>query len=333
MKAEQAYRRALRQWFALANTQIRRDLTKRIRKDFTTELTDWDFIEQQGQTILKPVTLRVIKSGGEAAYETMNIQGAFSLLNVNAVAAAERETARMVQQVTKSTKAGIRHAIQTGISDGKSMPKIAKELRPMVGLTKNQTQSVENFRDKLERKGAKNIDRKTAKYSARIHRQRTQTIARTESATAQSIGYVEGMRDVGVEKVEFSAYWDADEECLALQGNEYELKDTGGVIPQHPNCRCAWLPVVGSLSADAVVNAPRPKQFKEAQIKTLLGRLKASAITVAQAVRAKAALRRLGYAGATTEGALPVRVTPGVIMPKKPKKKSTSLKREFAHAY
>jgi len=33
------------------------------------------------------------------------------------------------------------------------------------------------------------------------------------------------------------------EECFELEGTIYELEDAYGVIPVHPNCRCAWIPI------------------------------------------------------------------------------------------
>ncbi|MCK5606634.1 hypothetical protein KAR91_32330, partial [Candidatus Pacearchaeota archaeon] len=214
---ELSYRLAVRKWWLIQNKQIRKDLNQMIKKDVTADLTDWEFIEQEGERILSPVTLKIVQSGEEAAYATMNVKGSFSLVNVASVKAAKEFTAELVREVTEATKSGIRHAISEGIAEGKSMDKIARELKPMVGLTENQTRSVLNFRTDLEEKGklsAAKIDKRTARFSEKVRTRRTKTIARTESGRAQNMGYVQGLKDVGVEEVEFSAYFDADEECL-----------------------------------------------------------------------------------------------------------------------
>jgi SPP1 gp7 family putative phage head morphogenesis protein len=39
--------------------------------------------------------------------------------------------------------------------------------------------------------------------------------------------------------------------CAALEGTTFRIKDAHNVIPQHPNCRCAWVPVKTNTSAAA----------------------------------------------------------------------------------
>ena len=128
------------------------------------------------------------------------------------------------------------------------MPKIAKKLRPLVGLTDRQTDSIINFRRILEEKrpdlSAAQVDKKVMVQTNKVHRRRMENIARTETARAQSIGYVQGLEDVGVEEVEFSSSPGACDECVALNENKYPIAEASGIIPVHPNCRCAMLPVV-----------------------------------------------------------------------------------------
>ncbi len=240
---------AVRRWFDFANRQIRSDLTKKyVSKDITSELTDWSFIEKKGIEGIKPVTLEIIRTGGEGAFKIMQLEGVFDIVNVRAVSAAEKITATMVKEVTAETKKGIRLFIKNGVQEGKSMPKIAKELRPHVGLTEKQTQSVINFSKNLAVKhpemSAEKIRQKTQVYSGKVHRRRMEMIARTETARAQSEGILMVYADENVKQVEFSAYPDACEICTPLDGNKYNVGRASGVIPVHPHCRCAWLPVV-----------------------------------------------------------------------------------------
>lgn len=80
---------------------------------------------------------------------------------------------------------------------------------------------------------------------------RARTLARTETIAAYAKASLNAYRDAGLKgvsaDVEFAT---ADDEavcpeCDALEGNVYSLDDADGIIPVHPNCRCAWLPVVG----------------------------------------------------------------------------------------
>ena len=247
---ERIYELAIRKWFGLAVDRIQRDLKTKFIKDVTSELTDWSYIEQQGQNVLKPATLKIMQSGGNAAFKSLAVFGSFDVLNVEAVKAADKMCAKLVREVTKETKAGIRTYISTGIKEGKSMPKIARELRPLVGLTDGQTKTLGKYRKLLEDKEKYpklkqiDIDRKVQRRADKIHRARTTTIARTETARAQNIGYCQGLAENGVEQVEFSNELDACEICIGLSGKIFPVGEGAGIIPVHPNCHCAMLPVI-----------------------------------------------------------------------------------------
>lgn len=243
---------AVNQWFDFTIKQIRKALyDKYIRKDIVGDLTDWDAIKKKGEKMVKPALVGTIEKAGQIAFDVVEYKEVFDVMNVRSIEAANKIAADMVREVTKETQKGIRLAIKEGIKEGKGMDKIARELRPLVGLTNNQTQSVINYRKLLEDKTkfpkltAADIDKKTQRYASKTHRRRTQTIARTETANAQNIGYIDGLEDSGiVEKVEFSAAAGACKICRAMNGNEYTLKEGRGIIAVHPNCRCAMLPVI-----------------------------------------------------------------------------------------
>lgn len=82
-----------------------------------------------------------------------------------------------------------------------------------------------------------------------LHRGRL--IARTETIRAANEAALNRYEDlhrriVGVTAVvEFATAGDdrVCPECLALEGEIYNIEDARGVIPVHPNCRCLWLPV------------------------------------------------------------------------------------------
>lgn len=82
---------------------------------------------------------------------------------------------------------------------------------------------------------------------------RAEVIARTEIIRAHAEGQLDSMKSMGVEQVgaevEFSTAGDdrVCPECSELEGQVYGIDDARGVIPVHPQCRCAWLPVVGDV--------------------------------------------------------------------------------------
>lgn len=259
---ERIFRVALQQWMGFAQKQIQGNLIGKFKKDVTSSLTDWDFIEDQGKRTLKPATLKIMQSGGNAAYKQLAVVGSFDILNVRAVGAADKFCAKLVKGVTANTKKGVRTYIREGIKAGKSMSKIAKELRPLVGLTGRQTESIIDYRRLLGEKhpelSVTQVDKKVMTYTDRTHRRRMENIARTETARAQNIGYCQGLEEVGVVEAEFQiAATDYCDECLALNHTRYPVAEAAGVVPVHPRCRCAMLPVVGDETiTETLASAP-----------------------------------------------------------------------------
>lgn len=253
----------LNELMAFISKQIRKDLKNKYQKSFASELTDWEVIESQGEKIIKPATIKIMQSGGNAAYKSLAISGSFDVLNVPAIRAVEKFGAKLVKDITTGTRDGINTYIKHGIKEGYSMPKIARDLRPLVGLTGRQTQSIVNYRRLLTEKRPDlkpaQIDRAVMKYTSKTYRQRMETIARTETARAQNIGYVQGLEQVGIKEAQFQISPSACEECIALNETIYPIKEAAGIIPVHPRCRCAMLPVIDDKVISDYLKQPHPK--------------------------------------------------------------------------
>lgn len=79
---------------------------------------------------------------------------------------------------------------------------------------------------------------------------RARTIARTELTAAYAEATLNSYAEAGVEGVEVEAEFATagDEsvcpECEELEGKVFEISEARGLLPVHPNCRCALLPVV-----------------------------------------------------------------------------------------
>lgn len=99
---------------------------------------------------------------------------------------------------------------------------------------------------------------------------RARTIARTETIRAHAEGQLEGLEILGVEEVGVMVEWATAGDdlvcplCLPMNGSILKIGEAKGVIPMHPNCRCAWIPAnVGESTKGQV----RGKKNVEAKIK------------------------------------------------------------------
>lgn len=77
---------------------------------------------------------------------------------------------------------------------------------------------------------------------------RAETIARTEIIRAHAEGQLDALEEMGVEEVGVAVEWSTAgddrvcELCAPLEGIVLKLDEARGLLPRHPNCRCAWLP-------------------------------------------------------------------------------------------
>ena len=77
---------------------------------------------------------------------------------------------------------------------------------------------------------------------------RARVVARTELARAHAEGQLDGYEKLGVEELGIMAEWSTTlddrvcPQCGNLEGVVMSVKEARGLIPRHPNCRCAWIP-------------------------------------------------------------------------------------------
>lgn len=102
----------------------------------------------------------------------------------------------------------------------------------------------------VQGKGPREIAREMADDIDGIGLKRATTIARTEIVRAHADGQIQALEDLGVEELGVDVEWVVTpdeklcEQCAALEGQVFTLDEARGMLPLHPNCRCAWVPKV-----------------------------------------------------------------------------------------
>lgn len=100
-------------------------------------------------------------------------------------------------------------------------------------------------------KGPYEIARTMAKSISSINTKRAKVLARTEIIHAHAEGQLDAFEDLGVEEVGVEAEWSTAGDdlvcpmCQALEGTVLTVAEARGMLPRHPNCRCAWIPYIG----------------------------------------------------------------------------------------
>ena len=96
--------------------------------------------------------------------------------------------------------------------------------------------------------GSRKLAREMAHAMDALTKTRALAIARTEMANAYAEGSLDTYEVLGVENLTVMAEWSTAGDgkvcptCRPLEGLTLAVKDARGMLPRHPNCRCAWLP-------------------------------------------------------------------------------------------
>lgn len=104
--------------------------------------------------------------------------------------------------------------------------------------------------------GPEKISRSLTSGIEAIGHARAKTIARTEVIRTHAESTLDSFERAGIDKVAGLAEWLTAEDghvcarCKALSADgPYTIEEARGMIPEHPNCRCTWIPVLASNSA------------------------------------------------------------------------------------
>lgn len=111
----------------------------------------------------------------------------------------------------------------------------------------------------IDGKGVQEIARQMQRDIGSIGKVRAQRLARTEVINAHAEATLNSYEEAGMQGVEvMSEFATAGDnkvcpKCEELESKTFTLQEAHGIIPLHPNCRCAWLPVVGTPSRPIIL--------------------------------------------------------------------------------
>lgn len=268
----------IREWLQGAREQIIKDIRKKIlrkgseqenhptkikkksKSQIVVDYVDWEIIENNGKSIVKPAYLNVMEKSGNLARQQGRIEASFDVINPQSVEQAEKYSYDLVTNVGKETKAGLRAIVTHGMKKGKTLVQIAKEIKATgIGLNERQAKTLLKYGDALEAQGitGKLYQEKWKKYFNRLQRDRSKMIARTEVSRSANEGYLESLEGTRYEEVELSSAADACTDCLALAGQKFKRSEAKGMLPIHPNCRCHWIVVIPRKKKPRIPIIPR----------------------------------------------------------------------------
>lgn len=166
---------------------------------------------------LRPVIENAIAESGRVVIQVLpkaavTAPVVFSLVNPRVGAYINNYVGQMIREVSDETVKAVQIAVNQGVITGRNPRQIARDFRSSIGLTSRQEQTVQRLRAALEKgeagyvnslttvtDSAKNavsagklsesqIDKIVEQTRLRYVKQRTETIARTESLRATSVG-------------------------------------------------------------------------------------------------------------------------------------------------
>jgi len=119
-----------------------------------------------------------------------------------------------------------------------------------------------------------------------IDKNRARTMVRSELIRAHAEGQLDTLDRLGVEEVGAMVEWSTTGDhkvcprCRPLNGVVLKIQEARGMIPRHPNCRCAWTPAnVGEPLTRKITTGQTVKQQRsQAEIQRALDRSVAAEI-------------------------------------------------------
>jgi hypothetical protein len=289
-QSEQRIEQLMRREFGMLAAAVLKNIKNgQITEEMIDTKIDWSGFELRVTMGLRKQFEKIVGSaidkttayiGGEASWDLKS--------SPEIVAWLDKHTAELVVQVSTETRNAIKSTIQDNYLNwiGTDTRTMAKNLRPIVGLTEYQSKVVANYRAKLEGAKAKGvyrspkqIDQMVANKAESIKRYRCKMIAQTETNYAANQGALATYR-ANPQVTALQWYVTSGTpcpECAALDGKivdidgaftQADVKIDGEVVtrdvtspPLHPNCGCVLLPVTVETEQDDEFWAGRQETF------------------------------------------------------------------------
>lgn len=209
-------------------------------------LVDWDSIKDEGVKIFKPELMEALTIGGKAVVERRILkQERFDPIGIAAVKWVNSHGTELVTGITDKTMVAMREFFQAGIDKGWSVPRMARAIRPYVGLTGKQLTELANYEEWLivnrPEYSSTKIKSMAKVRARRLHNDRAMLIGRTESSSALSEGTRQGYGQMGIKKLERVEDARCCEICAEYNGAIYTIEQAEGVLPAHPGCEGVWV--------------------------------------------------------------------------------------------
>lgn len=201
--------------------------------------------EQQDEGILEVTPGASVGASAEAAWADVYIEAAYQKGLRDAGAKLRAAGATVAPSWIETAFSRPIHADRVGLA----YTRVFTELK---GITQAMDQQIsrELARGLSEGQNPMAIARRINDRIDRIGITRARTLARTEVIAAHADASLNAYEEAGAYGVEVEAELSTAEddrvceECAALDGRTFTLEEARGLIPVHPNCRCAMIPRV-----------------------------------------------------------------------------------------
>lgn len=201
--------------------------------------------EQQDEGILEIVPGTPMEQAAEQSWANVYIQNAYHKGIRDAGAKLRAAGAAVAPSWVESAFTRPIHADRAGLA-------FTRVFSELTGITQTMDQQISRVLAQGLAEGqnpmqiARNINNRVDKIGIT----RARVLARTEVIAAHADASLNAYEEAGVHGVEVEAEFatagdgNVCPECEALDGQTYELSQARGLIPVHPNCRCALIPLV-----------------------------------------------------------------------------------------
>lgn len=252
----------------------RQPLQFNVRFAFDTDANKVAAFQQWLQDQINAGLLSVDPATPGQPWTTDYVRSAYKKAAVDAYIKARPELAKDKSLFLGGKEEFLRQAFDSPVGLNRIKLLATRAFESLKGITANMASQLNTLMaDGLARgRGPRDIARDISKTVDGINKKRAVTIARTETVNAYTEGTLDSFERLGVQEVGIQSEWltagDARvcPRCAANDGVVFKVSDARGLIPLHPNCRCAWLPFLDDRQSTKLrgKTSPHPKKRDKA---------------------------------------------------------------------